>query len=137
MAIGPAAVLERNPTDLRSALRQATGRDTVDVVADIVGGRLWPQLIDVIAHGGRYTCAGAIAGPMVEFDLRTFYLNDLTFTGTTVEPPEVIKTLLGYIERGEINPLLARSYPLSRFHEAQQTFIDKHHVGNIVVCPGS
>jgi NADPH:quinone reductase-like Zn-dependent oxidoreductase len=137
MAIGPAAVLERNPTDLRSALRQATGRDTVDVVADIVGGRLWPQLIDVIARGGRYTCAGAIAGPMVEFDLRTFYLNDLTFTGTTVEPPEVIKTLLGYIERGEINPLLARSYPLSRFHEAQQTFIDKHHVGNIVVCPGS
>ena len=124
MAIGPAAVLERNPTDLRSALRQATGRDTVDVVADIVGGRLWPQLIDVIARGGRYTCAGAIAGPMVEFDLRTFYLNDLTFTGTTVEPPEVIKTLLGYIERGEINPLLARSYPLSRFHEAQQTFIE-------------
>ena len=121
MAIGPAAVLERNPTDLRSVLRQATGRGT----------------IDVIARGGRYTCAGAIAGPMVEFDLRTFYLNDLTFTGTTVEPPEVIKTLLGYIERGEINPLLARSYPLSLFHEAQQTFIDKHHVGNIVVCPGS
>ena len=74
---------------------------------------------------------------MVEFDLRTFYLNDLTFTGTTVEPPEVIKTLVEYIERGEINPLLALSYPLSRFHEAQQTFMDKHHVGNIGVCPGS
>ena len=137
MAIGPAAVLERNPIDLRSALRQATGRDTVDVVADIVGGRLWPQLIDVIARGGRYTCAGAIAGPMVEFDLRTFYLNDLTFTGTTVEPPEVIKTLVEYSERVEIKPLLALGDRLSRFREAQKPFMEKHHVGKIVVCPGS
>ena len=135
--LGPAAVLERNVTDIRSRLKAAIGRDTVDVVADVVGGARWPQLIDAIARGGRYTCAGAIAGPVVEFDLRTFYLRDLILTGATVAPPGVFEDLVRYIEQGEIRPLLAATFSLSQFHAAQQAFIDKHHVGNIVVCPGT
>ena len=135
--LGPAAVLERHAADLRPRLQTAIGRDTVDVVADVIGGVLWPQLIDAIARGGRYTCAGAIAGPVVEFDLRTFYLRDLIFTGATVAPPGVFADLVRYIEQDEIRPLLAATFPLSQFHAAQQAFIDKHHVGNIVVCPGT
>ena len=44
----------------------------VTVVADVVGGAIWRQLISALARGGRYTCAGAIAGATVSFDLRTF-----------------------------------------------------------------
>lgn len=131
-AVGPLAVIDRACADLGSALRDAIGKDSVDVVADVVGGALWPQLINALARGGRYTCAGAIAGPVVEFDLRTFYLRDLTFTGATVPPPGVFEDLVGYIERGEIRPLLAATYPLEDFHAAQQAFIEKRHVGNIV-----
>ncbi len=134
-AIGPAAVLPRAPANLRAALKGAIGRDTVTVVADVVGGDLWPQLIDVIARGGRYTCAGAIAGPVVEFDLRTFYLRNLTFTGATIVPPGVFADLVGYIERGEVRPLLAETYPLEKLCDAQTAFIAKKHVGNIVVTP--
>ena len=132
-AIGPDAVLPRAPTDLKAALEQAIGRDSVTVVADVVGGDLWPQLIDALARGGRYTCAGAIAGPIVSFDLRTFYLRDLTFTGATVVPPGVFADLVGYIERGEIAPLLAARFPLAELARAQEAFIAKDHVGNIVV----
>ena len=122
-----------------AALRQATGRAEVDVVADVVGGPLWLQLIDVLARGGRYTCAGAIAGPVVEFDLRTFYLRDLTFTGATVVPPGLFADLVGTIERGEIRPLLAATYPLENLRQAQAAFLAKRHTGNIVVTmePGT
>ena len=82
--------------------------------------------------GGRYTCAGAIAGPMVEFDLRTFYLNDLTFTGATVIPRGLFARLVGYIERGEVSPVLAATYPLRDLASAQKAFLAKQHVGNIV-----
>lgn len=129
----PHAILDRAPDNLKQALRQAIGRDTVSVVADVVGGSYWPQLIDVLDRGGRYTCAGAIAGPMVEMDLRTFYLRDLTFTGATIVPPGVFADLVGYIERGEVKPALAATYPLEQLHDAQQAFIDKKHTGNIVV----
>ncbi|MEO9873460.1 MAG: alcohol dehydrogenase family protein [Anderseniella sp.] len=129
----PHAILDRAPDNLKQALRQAIGRDTVSVVADVVGGDYWLQLIDALDRGGRYTCAGAIAGPMVEMDLRTFYLRDLTFTGATIVPPGVFADLVGYIERGEVKPALAATYPLEQLHAAQQAFIDKKHTGNIVV----
>ena len=128
-------VLPRAPDDLGAALEQATGSSQADVVADVVGGDLWPQMIDVLRRGGRYTCAGAIAGPIVEFDLRTFYLNDLTFTGATIVPPGMFADLVGYIERGEIKPLLAGTWPLDQLREAQEAFLQKSHVGNYVVIP--
>jgi len=134
-ALGANAVLERAPQNLPSALRSAIGRDTVSVVADIVGGDYWGTLIDALERGGRYTCSGAIAGPIVEFDLRTFYLRDLTFSGSTVLAPHIFNDLVGYIERGEVRPVLAATYPLKQFHTAQTAFIDKRHTGNIVVVP--
>lgn len=135
-AIGADVVLPRAPADLAAALGEATGQDRVDVVADVVGGPLWPELIAVLRRGGRYTCAGAIAGPIVELDLRTFYLNDLTFTGATTVPPGVFADLVGIIARGEIRPLVAATYPLERLKEAQSAFLAKGFVGNIVIDPG-
>ena len=70
---------------------------------------------------------------MVELDLRILYLRDLTFIGATVASPEVLANLIKYIERGEIKPVLAQTFPLTELHKAQQTFIDKKHIGNIVI----
>lgn len=134
-ALGADALLPRAPEDLRAALKRAIGHDSVTVVADIVGGPQFGTLIDALDRGGRYTCSGAIGGPIVELDLRTFYLRDLTFHGSTVIPPQVFADLVGYIERGEIRPVLAANYPLSQLREAQAAFIAKSHIGNIVVVP--
>ena len=134
-SLGIDAILPRNPENLAHALKESIGSETVSVVADIVGGDYFPSVIDVLERGGRYTCSGAIAGPIVELDLRTFYLRDLTFTGSTVIPPHIFTNLIEYIERNEIKPLLAVSYPLAQLRDAQQAFIDKNHTGNIVVIP--
>lgn len=129
--LGADLVLPRAPDNLRAAL---TG-EKVTVVADVVGGPYWPTLIDILERGGRYTCSGAIAGPLVNFDLRTFYLRDLTFTGSTVIPRGVMDNLVRYIEQGAIRPALAATYPLDQLREAQEAFIRKEHTGNIVVTP--
>ena len=129
--LGPDVILPRAPKDLQATL----GGEKITVVADVVGGSYWPQLIDILERGGRYTCSGAIAGPMVELDLRTFYLRDLTFTGSTVITPEVMPNLIRYIENCDIKPALAASYPLAELHAAQTAFIEKKHTGNIVVIP--
>ena len=134
-ALGAHHVIDRDVTNLKAALKQAIGKDTVSVLADVVGGPQWPLWLDSIERGGRLTCAGAIAGPMVDFDLRTFYLRDLTFTGATIVPVGLFAKLVSYIEKGEIKPLLAASYPLSELHDAQRAFIAKSHIGNIVVTP--
>ncbi len=130
-ALGPDRILPRAPGDLRAAL----GDEQITVAADVVGGPCWPQLIGILERGGRYTCSGAIAGPMVDLDLRTFYLRDLTFTGSTVIDAAVMPNLIRYIEAGEIKPALAAAYPLEDLREAQAAFIAKKHTGSIVVIP--
>lgn len=129
--LGPDRILPRAPENLRKAL----GDEKITVVADVVGGDYWPNLIDILERGGRYTCSGAIAGPMVGLDLRTFYLRDLTFAGSTIIPPEVTRNLVRYIESGAIKPALAATYPLEDLRDAQTAFIAKKHTGNIVVTP--
>ncbi len=131
--LGADALLPRNPSNLAEALKAAIGQDTISVVADIVGGDSFDSLISCLQRGGYYTCSGAIAGPIVNLDLRTFYLNDLTFTGSTVVEPKIFRNLITYIEKNEIKPLLAASYPLEELRTAQQAFIDKQHTGNIVI----
>lgn len=127
--LGPDRIISRAPDDLRATL----GNEKITVVADIVGGPYWPNLIEVLERGGRYTCSGAIAGPIVQLDLRTFYLRDLTFTGSTIVPPDTLANLVRYIEAGEVKPVLAATFPLSQLREAQAAFIAKSHTGNIVV----
>lgn len=129
--LGADVLLPRSPDDLHALLKE----ETITVIADVVGGPYWPKLIDVLVRGGRYTISGAIAGPMVELDLRTLYLRDLTFLGSTVIDPEVMPRLISYIEKGEIKPALAATYPLEELHAAQTAFIAKKHTGNIVVVP--
>ena len=111
------------------------GSDAVDVVIDLVGGSNWTQLLDIIKPGGRYATSGAIAGPIVELDLRTLYLKDLTLYGCTFQPKEVFRNLIKYIEDNKIKPLVAKSYPLKEIKQAQLDFLSKKFTGKLVLVP--
>jgi len=126
--LGASAILDRDddyPHELGSA--------SVDVVIDLVAGPKWPSLLNVLRSGGRYAVAGAIAGPLVELDVRTLYLKDLSFFGCTVLEPEVFGNLISCIENGEIRALVAETFPLSEIAEAQSAFQAKNHTGKIVM----
>lgn len=110
--------------------------DAYDVVLDLVGGPQWPRLLDALKVRGRYVTSGAIAGPIVELDLRTLYLKDLTLIGSTRQGPQVFADLVGYIERGEIRPVLAETYPLHDLRAAQEAFLEKSHMGKIGIRIG-
>jgi len=114
-------------------LVDALGRDSIDVIVDLVAGPKWTELLDVLRPGGRYAVAGAIGGPMVELDVRTLYLKDLSFFGCTVLEPEVFANLVRCIEQGNVVPLVAERFPLERIGDAQNAFISKKHIGKIVL----
>ncbi len=109
------------------------GKDQFDVVLDVVGGAGFAGLLRALKPGGRYATAGAISGPLVELDLRTLYLKDLTLYGCTVLDPGVFPNLIGYIERGEIRAAVCATFPLTKIEAAQRLFMEKRHVGKIVL----
>ncbi|WP_099867589.1 alcohol dehydrogenase family protein [Pararhizobium haloflavum] len=102
-----------------------------DVVLDLVGGPRWPELLETLRVRGRYVTSGAIAGPIVELDLRTLYLADLTLIGSTRQERRVFADLVGYIEAGEIRPVVAKTFPLRELRAAQEAFLQKAHIGKI------
>ena len=135
--LGADAAVARESADVVAAAT-AANRGRFDVVADIVGGDCFGDWLEALGRGGRYVTSGAIAGPVVDLDLRTLYLNDLQLHGATVYEPQVFADLVGYIERGEVRPVVGGTYPLEKINAAQQAFEAKRHVGSLVitVAPG-
>jgi NADPH:quinone reductase-like Zn-dependent oxidoreductase len=129
-ALGCDTVLDRTQ-DLVKSL----GERSVHLVVDNVAGDRFSQLLKLLRRGGRYVSSGAIGGPIVSFDMRDFYLKDLTFIGCTAWDEPVFPNLVACIERGEITPLLAGTFPLEKIADAQREFMRKRHVGNLVLIP--
>jgi NADPH:quinone reductase-like Zn-dependent oxidoreductase len=75
-SLGVEKVVDRNIDPILTV-----GKNSVDVVIDLVAGDQWPSLLEILRPGGKYATAGAIAGPIVDFDAITLYLKDLTFYG--------------------------------------------------------
>jgi NADPH:quinone reductase-like Zn-dependent oxidoreductase len=130
-ALGAAFVIDRD-ADLVPALADH-GIGRVEVVADVVGGPQWSSYLAALRRGGRYVISGAIGGPLVELDLRTLYLEDLTLIGATITEPRVFAELVELIESGAITPAVAATFPLGDVKAAQQAFIAKDFVGKIVL----
>ncbi|RMD47910.1 MAG: alcohol dehydrogenase, partial [Alphaproteobacteria bacterium] len=128
------------------AVRAAGARETLgrgdalpersfDRVIDVVGGPRWAELLRALRPGGHYAVSGAIAGPIVEGDLRDIYLNDLTLHGCTFQPLAQFARLVAAINAGRVRPLVSRCYPLSEIHRAQEDFTAKRYPGKLVLIP--
>lgn len=103
------------------------------MVIDLVAGKQWPQLLDVLKPKGRYAVSGAIGGEQVTLGVRTLYLKDLTFCGCTVLSDGVFQQLITLIEQQKIQPIVAHEFPLWSINAAQQVFGEKQFVGKIVL----
>jgi NADPH:quinone reductase-like Zn-dependent oxidoreductase len=111
------------------------GEERFDVVIDNVGGPHFAGELNALKRGGRYASSGAIGGPLVNLDLRTMYLKDLTLIGCTAWDEPVFPQLVSYIESNRIKPLVAKTFPLADIAHAQQEFLEKKHVGKFVLIP--
>lgn len=127
-ALGPAEISVRE-TDRISDI------DEVDAVVDVVGGDEFTQLIDRLRDGGRLATAGAIAGPVVSFDIRRLYLRNRRLVGSTMFTPDDFAQLARVANAGGVHPAVAEVFPLEQLSEAQQRFEAKGFFGKIVVDP--
>lgn len=135
LRLGAHAVIDRAVDDLPAAVRVALGGAGLTLFADVVGGDSFAPCLGLLATGGRYVTAGAIAGPMVSLDLRTLYLKSLSFFGSSVYRRDALPALLALLQRGAVVPAVADVSPLAQIRAAQTTFLAKHHVGSKVLLP--
>jgi len=107
----------------------------VDVVVDVVGGDEFGPLLDRLRDGGRMVTAGAIAGPVVQLDVRRLYLRQRRLIGSTMQTPGDFIELARIANDGGVDPVVAEVYPLTELAAAQARFVRKDFVGKLVVAP--
>lgn len=102
---------------------------------DVVGGPAFAGVLDALRPSGHYAVAGAIAGPIIQADLRRIYLRDITIHGCTFQSREVFAHLVEMVRAGYVTPLIAKTFPLQEINAAQAEFQAKAHAGKIVLLP--
>ena len=130
LKIGADEVIDRD-----SDIVKFLGEESIDLVVDNVGGSSFASMLKVLRRGGRYVSSGAIAGPIVNLDLRDLYLKDLHVIGCTAWDEPVFANLVSYVEANRIKPLVAKTFALREIAKAQQEFLEKNHVGKFVLVP--
>ena len=134
-AIGADAIVDRNTGDLTGDASAALNGKKFTLVADVVGGSKFPEYLSLLRRGGRYVTAGAIGGAHVNLDLRTLYLKNLSFFGSTVFLPKTFPSLIQILLNDRLQPAVASIRPLSEIQTAQREFLTKKHVGSMVLIP--
>ncbi len=132
-AIGAEATIARGVENLIEAVDRATSGKPIDVVVDVVAGAMITDLIEILRPHGRYVICGAIAGPVVEIDMRRIYLKHLEIHGSTQGTRSDFAAVRDYVVSGAIKPLLAATYPLREIARAQDDFKKKQYVGKLVI----
>ena len=135
LAAGASYTISRDDPSIAERVREAADAG-LDVVADVVGGWVFDQLFPLLATGGRWVTCGAVADPIVQLDLRTLYLHRRRLIGSTMHTPTQFRRLVDDARQGRIVPRVARTYPLTQIHAAQEDFVTGNHVGKLVLLPG-
>jgi len=131
---GATQVVSRDAGDLAEQVAAAVGT-RLDAVVDVVGGPAIEQLMPLLRDDGRWVIAGAVAGAVVPFDLRRLYLHNIRLIGSSMHTREHFAKLVDVARSGPIRPRVAGRHPLADIHEAQRQFVERHHVGKIVITP--
>lgn len=133
--LGAHEFVARDNDDVQRAVEALVGERRVDVVGDVVGGEIFGSLLGMLRRGGRYTTAGAIAGPVTNIDLRDLIYKDLEMYGITNPTAATFARLVELVQTGRLKPLLEAAYPLEELASAQSRLLKRAHVGKYVVTP--
>ncbi|WP_277874718.1 zinc-binding dehydrogenase [Cryobacterium sp. TMT2-14] len=107
----------------------------MDVVADIAGGPGVSTMMPMLRDNGRWVIAGAVAGPVIDFDLRRLYLHNAQLIGSSMHTRVHFRRLVELARGGQVSPQVSSTFALTEIAKAQTEFSERRHIGKIVILP--
>ena len=142
-ALGAHEVIDSRDAGWTDAVLRATGGRGVDVIIDHVGGPMLPDNIKILALKGRLVSVGRNAGRVGDCDLDEIARKRASIIGVTFRtrtPEESLACserfashLLGALGKGQLKPVLDRTFPFDRLHDAHKYMLSDAQTGKIVL----
>ena len=141
--LGADRAINYTDEDFVAVVKDATGGAGCSVVLDIVGGDYFKRNLDVLAPEGRLVQVAVQAGAKVELFIPTIMMKRLRYTGSTLRPRTVAQKgaiaaavrekLWPLFEKGDIKPLIHKTFPLEEADKAHALMASSAHIGKIML----
>jgi len=133
--LGADHLINYKTQDFSKETWRISGKKGVDVVVNYTGGDTYvPSLRTLRRHGRLLTC-GATAGFDPKTDLRFIWVRELEIIGCNGWTKEDIATLLDYVAKGRIKPVISHVLPLSQGREAEWLLEQRAVFGKVLLVP--
>lgn len=139
-------VLAGDLDEVARQVRAAAGGDGVAVVCDMLGGPYWAMNVACLRPLGTLVLVGLLAGRHAHVDLRMLMDRRIRVVGTVLRARAIeqkieatrgfAETVLPWIERGRVRPVLDSVYPLWAIRAAMARMESNESFGKVVVRMG-
>jgi tumor protein p53-inducible protein 3 len=145
-ALGATHMLARESvaTELEKTVKSASGGGA-NVILDLIGGSYLEANLKALALHGRLCCLSTMGGLTGTLDFGTLLGKRLSILGSTVRnrsPEQKARLVRDFSERalrrfddGDLKPVLALTFPLTKAEEAHAALKEGQSVGKIVLVP--
>jgi NADPH:quinone reductase-like Zn-dependent oxidoreductase len=134
-ALGAFEAVNHGTEDVPAFVKRVTGGRGVDVVVEHVGIATWDASVRSLARGGRLVTCGATTGYDARIDLRFLFARQLSLLGSYMGRKGELIRAAGVFFRGEVMPVVDRTYPLADAAEAHRRLESRAAFGKIVLVP--
>lgn len=142
LELGADVALDADADDLNAALREANGGKKVDVVLEMVGGKVFDASFAALAPFGRLAVYG-MASRQEPSPIKPAALMGTSravvgfWLAHCANRPEMLHgpmtEMFGMIERGELRPVVGGTYPLSDARQALEDIRARRTMGKLVL----
>ena len=131
-------------TDLREALKTATGGKGADVIYDPVGGKHTEAALRSLAWRGRLLVVGFADGEIPQIPANLLLIKGTSAIGVfwgefaKREPQAnqaMLTELFTWLAQGRLKPHISRTYPLAEAPRALEALLSRKAVGKLVIVP--
>ncbi len=141
--LGAARAINHREEDFVAIAKEKTGGKGVNILLDMVGGSYIQRDIAALAPDGRLVFIAFLGGSKAEVNFLPVMLKRLTITGSTLRARSVdfkaaiaeklLEKIWPLLEKGEMQPLIHKSFPLERAAEAHALMESSTHIGKIML----
>lgn len=143
VSAGADVVVHTSRQSLPDVVQAASPSRAADVIIDHVGGDSLRDCVRSLAIEGRLVSVGRLAGTTGQLDLESLAYKRARIIGVTFRTRSIAQygeiasglteRLLPAMARGELRPIIDRTYPLHRAADAQARMATNEHRGKLVL----
>ncbi|WP_186577652.1 zinc-binding dehydrogenase [Aquibacillus kalidii] len=117
--------------DTNSDWKEILKNEQIDLVIDSVGKATFNRALAILKRGGRMVTFGATTEDELSINIRQFFYGQYQLLGSTMGSKEELQSMLQFIEKHNIKPIVDKIYPLSATGDAFDYLRDGNQFGKI------